>query len=34
MLPIDSIFPIERAAEAYRELAAGHVRGKIILVTD
>ncbi|WP_345761470.1 NADP-dependent oxidoreductase [Diaminobutyricibacter sp. McL0608] len=33
-LPIDSIFPIERAAEAYRKLAAGHVRGKIILVTD
>ena len=34
VLPIDSIFPIERAAEAYRKLAAGHVRGKIILVTD
>ncbi|NEN07460.1 NADP-dependent oxidoreductase [Diaminobutyricibacter tongyongensis] len=34
VLPIDSIFPIERAAEAYRRLAAGHVRGKVILVTD
>jgi NADPH:quinone reductase-like Zn-dependent oxidoreductase len=34
VLPIDSIFPIERAAEAYRRLAAGHVRGKIVLVTD
>jgi NADPH:quinone reductase-like Zn-dependent oxidoreductase len=34
VLPIDSIFPIERAADAYRRLATGHVRGKVILVTD
>jgi NADPH:quinone reductase-like Zn-dependent oxidoreductase len=34
VLPIDSVFPLERAAEAYRRLAAGHVRGKVILVTD
>ncbi len=33
VLPIDSIFPIERAAEAYGRLAGGHVRGKVILVT-
>jgi NADPH:quinone reductase-like Zn-dependent oxidoreductase len=34
VLPIDSIYPIERAAEAYRRLSGGHVRGKVILVTD
>jgi NADPH:quinone reductase-like Zn-dependent oxidoreductase len=34
MLPIDSIFPIERTAEAYGKLEAGHVRGKIVIVTD
>ncbi|WP_426623562.1 NADP-dependent oxidoreductase [Leifsonia sp. McL0607] len=34
MLPIDSIFPIERTAEAYGRLEARHVRGKIVIVTD
>ena len=34
VLPIDSIFPIERVVEAYRRLETGHVRGKVILVTD
>lgn len=34
VLPIDSIFPIERTAEAYGRLEAGHVRGKIVVVTD
>lgn len=34
MLPIDSIFPIERTVEAYARLEAGHVRGKIVVVTD
>jgi NADPH:quinone reductase-like Zn-dependent oxidoreductase len=34
VLPLDSIFPIERVAEAYARLEAGHVRGKIVLVTE
>ena len=34
VLPIDSIFPIERTAEAFGRLEAGHVRGKIAIVTD
>lgn len=34
VLPIDSIFPIERVVEAYARLEAGHVRGKIVVVTD
>ena len=33
-LPIDSIFPIERVAEAYGHLMKGHVRGKVIVVTN
>lgn len=33
VLPIDSIYPIERTAEAYGRLEAGHVRGKIVIVT-
>jgi NADPH:quinone reductase-like Zn-dependent oxidoreductase len=33
-LPIDSIYPLERVAEAYERLIAGHLRGKIVLVTD
>lgn len=32
--PISGIYPLERAAEAYEELERGHVRGKIIVVTD
>lgn len=32
-VPIDSVYPIERAAEAYEYLMAGHVRGKVIVVT-
>jgi NADPH:quinone reductase-like Zn-dependent oxidoreductase len=34
VLPIDSIFPIERTAEAYGRLETGHVRGKIVIVTE
>lgn len=34
VLPIDSIFPIERVIEAFARLEAGHLRGKIVLVTD
>lgn len=34
VLPIDSIYPIERTVEAYGRLEAGHVRGKIVIVTD
>lgn len=34
VLPIDSIFPIERVAESYGRLEAGHVRGKIVIVTE
>ncbi len=32
--PIDSVFPIERASEAYARLIEGHLRGKIVLVTQ
>ncbi|ODA90834.1 zinc-binding dehydrogenase [Leifsonia xyli subsp. xyli] len=34
VLPIDSVYPIERVVEAYGRLEAGHVRGKIVVVTD
>ena len=34
VMPIDSIFPIERVVEAYTRLEAGHLRGKIIVVTE
>ena len=34
VLPIDSIFPIERIVEAYARLEAGHLRGKIVVVTE
>lgn len=34
VLPIDSIYPIERTADAYGRLEAGHVRGKVVIVTD
>lgn len=34
MLPIDSVFPLERVSEAYERLIAGHVRGKIVLALD
>ncbi|MDR6614216.1 NADP-dependent oxidoreductase [Leifsonia sp. 1010] len=34
VLPIDSIYPIERTVEAYGRLEGGHVRGKIVIVTD
>ncbi|WP_285113507.1 NADP-dependent oxidoreductase [Leifsonia sp. fls2-241-R2A-40a] len=34
VLPIDSIYPIERTADAYGRLEGGHVRGKIVVVTD
>lgn len=31
---IDSVFPLERASEAYTRLLKGHLRGKIVLVTQ
>jgi NADPH:quinone reductase-like Zn-dependent oxidoreductase len=34
VLPIDSIFPIERAGEAFGRLENGHLRGKIVIVTE
>ncbi|WP_213814064.1 NADP-dependent oxidoreductase [Glaciihabitans sp. dw_435] len=34
VLPIDSVFPIQRVAEAYTRLSLGHTRGKSILVTE
>jgi NADPH:quinone reductase-like Zn-dependent oxidoreductase len=33
-VPVDSVYPIERVQEAYRHLAAGHLRGKIVVVTE
>ncbi|AYG04499.1 NADP-dependent oxidoreductase [Gryllotalpicola protaetiae] len=32
-VPIEAVYPIERVAEAYARLEAGHVRGKIVVVT-
>ncbi|MGB8021369.1 MAG: NADP-dependent oxidoreductase [Candidatus Nanopelagicales bacterium] len=32
-LPIDSVFPLESAGEAFARLEAGHVRGKVVLTT-
>jgi NADPH:quinone reductase-like Zn-dependent oxidoreductase len=34
MLPIDAVYPLQRVSEAYAHLQTGHVRGKIVLVTD
>lgn len=34
VLPIDSIYPIERTVEAFGKLESGHLRGKIVIVTD
>jgi D-arabinose 1-dehydrogenase-like Zn-dependent alcohol dehydrogenase len=34
VLPIDSVFPIERVGEAYERLEAGHVCGKVVVVTE
>jgi NADPH:quinone reductase-like Zn-dependent oxidoreductase len=34
VLPIDSIFPIERTVEAFGRLEGGHLRGKVVIVTD
>ncbi len=34
ILPVDEVFPIERSADAYRALEGGHVRGKIVIVTE
>ncbi len=33
-LEIDSVFPLERVHEAYARLKGGHLRGKIVLVTE
>jgi enoyl reductase len=32
VLPIDSIFPLERVSDAYERLISGHVRGKIVVL--
>ena len=32
--PIDSVFPLEQVVQAYERLLAGHLRGKIVLVTQ
>ncbi|WP_286309029.1 NADP-dependent oxidoreductase [Agromyces mangrovi Wang et al. 2018] len=32
--PVDTVFPIERVVDAYRHLQAGHLRGKVVLVTE
>ena len=34
VLPVDSVFPLERITEAYQRMIAGHLRGKIVVVTD
>jgi len=34
VLPIEAVYPLQRAREAYERLATGHLRGKIVLVTD
>lgn len=34
VLPIDSVWPIERVVDAYRHLIDGRLRGKIVLVTS
>ncbi|QTX05061.1 NADP-dependent oxidoreductase [Agromyces archimandritae] len=33
-LEIDAVYPIERVVEAYAHLKAGHLRGKVVLVTE
>jgi len=34
VLPIDSVWPIERVVDAYRHLIDGRLRGKVVLVTS
>jgi len=31
VLPIDTVYPLERARDAYEQLRAGHLRGKIVI---
>jgi NADPH:quinone reductase-like Zn-dependent oxidoreductase len=31
VLPIDTVYPLERVREAYQHLAKGHLRGKVVL---
>lgn len=33
VMPIEAVYPLERVVEAYERLQAGHVRGKLIVVT-
>ncbi|GAA4164532.1 NADP-dependent oxidoreductase [Gryllotalpicola daejeonensis] len=33
VVPIEAVYPLERVAEAYARLEAGHVRGKLVVVT-
>ncbi|MFF3444571.1 NADP-dependent oxidoreductase [Streptosporangium sp. NPDC002721] len=34
VFPVRRTYPLERAADAHREVATGHGRGKVVLVTD
>ncbi|MGK9148614.1 NADP-dependent oxidoreductase [Plantibacter flavus] len=34
VLPIDSVWPMERVVDAYRHLIDGRIRGKVVLVTE
>jgi len=34
VLPIDSVYPVERVVDAYRHLMAGHLRGKVTLALE
>ncbi|MET1042794.1 MAG: NADP-dependent oxidoreductase [Microbacteriaceae bacterium] len=34
ILPLDSVYPIERVRDAYKHLMAGHLRGKVVLATE
>jgi NADPH:quinone reductase-like Zn-dependent oxidoreductase len=33
VVPLEAVYPLERLAEAYERLEAGHVRGKLVTVT-
>ena len=33
-VPLDAVYPLERLVEAYARLEAGHVRGKLVVVTE
>jgi NADPH:quinone reductase-like Zn-dependent oxidoreductase len=33
-MPIEAVYPLEKAADAYRHLDTGHLRGKIVITTE